>query len=166
MKLRRIICYLLVLCLCAAWMPVKAGATSNVKVCGVDIGIAAGSYMQFTTADGTKSDNGRYYNGYSLGATQCFGFARWCQYKLFDNTRYSNSTAYYNLSVNDVSDIPAGQLTPEKLKTMITAAKPGAHLRTHSVSGKSAHSMIITEITDTGFSIVHANGYPNYVSHS
>ena len=161
MKFKRWICLLLVLCLCLTLVPVKAIAANNVVVCGVDIGIAAGSYMQFTTANGTASDSGYYYNGVDLGATQCFGFARWCQYKLFGHTSYSNATAYYKLSVNGVSDISAGSLTSDNLKAMITAAKPGAHLRTHATSSSSAHSMIITEITDAGFSIVQCNGSNN-----
>ena len=162
--MKRVVSSLLAVIMMIGLMPMivsEADAANNITVCGIDIGVAAGTHMNFTTQNGTKSESGYYYNGVYLYATQCFGFARWCQYKIFGYHSRQNQKAYYEVSVNGVSDIPAGQLTAAKLKAMISAAKPGAHLRTHENSNGSAHSMIITEITDSGFSIVHANGFPN-----
>ena len=160
-RIKRVISLLVALCLCWSYMPTHANAASNITICGVDIGIAAGSYMQFTTSDGTNSNSGYYYNGYYLAASQCFGFARWCQYKLFGYTSYSNSGGFYKISVDGINDIAAGSLTTTNLKKMITAAKPGAHLRTHENSSGVAHSMVITEVTDAGFSIAQCNGSNN-----
>ena len=96
------------------------------------------------------------YNGVSLGACQCFGYARYVQTVLFGKNSYNSSGSFYKVSGASVS---AGSLTADKLKSIIRSGnvKPGAHIRTNG----SAHSMIITQITDSGFSIIQANGSNN-----
>ena len=143
----------------------------NITVCGVDIGLEGGEYMQFTNANGTPSSSGYYYNEEYLYGSQCFGFAMYCQNRLFGYNHWSASHKYYNVTINGVDDVPAGQLTVDTLRQFIQASKPGAHLRTHPNSSGTAHSLIITEITDTGFSIVQCNGsnnieYGNYKSNT
>lgn len=143
---------------------------SNVKICGVDIGIAANTHMQFTTSNGTNSESGYYYKGKYLGASQCFGFARWCQYKLFGvislgncDSKYTENSSkdFYRVSANGATSVAAGSLTTTNLKAFINASKPGAHLRTNSTSSNGQHSLVITEITDKGFSIAQCNGSNN-----
>ena len=136
-------------------------ASSNIVICGVDIGIAPGTFMQFQTKDGTNSNSGYYYKGYYLAASQCFGFARWCQYKLFGYHSASSGNDFYHISANGVSSISAGNLTTSNLKSMIQASKIGAHLRTNPNSDGTAHSMVITGISDAGFSIAQCNGSNN-----
>ena len=96
------------------------------------------------------------YNGTKLGACQCFGYARYIQTVLFGKNSYNSSGSFYKVSGASVS---AGSLTADKLKNIIKSGnvKPGAHIRTNG----SAHSMIITQITDNGFSIIQANGSNN-----
>lgn len=96
------------------------------------------------------------YNGTKLGACQCFGYARYIQTVLFGKNSYNSSGSFYKVSGANVS---AGSLTADKIKSIIRSGnvKPGAHIRTNS----SAHSMVITQITDNGFSIIQANGSNN-----
>ncbi len=149
---------------------VLASELPNLKICGVDIGISAGEYMQFTNSDRENSDSGYYYNDKYLGASQCFGFARWCQYKLFNSLSLGNydmeydensKNDFYWVSVNGYSSISPGKLTTNNLKSLIRMAKPGAHIRTGKTSTTVQHSMVITEITDKGFSIAQCNGTNN-----
>lgn len=145
-------------------------AASNLKIAGIDIGIAPGTFMQFTNKDGSKDNSGYYYNGKYLGASQCFGFARWCQYKMFKTISLGNydkkytkgsSNDFYWVDADGVTSIAAGDLTTTNLKKLINEAKPGAHIRTYKGSASSAHSLVITKITDNGFSIAQANGSNN-----
>lgn len=158
---RILVCLILFGC-CFQKAEYSVMAADNLYICGVDIGIAPGQYMAFS--------NKYYYKGIYLGATQCFGFARWCQYKLFGSTSLQNvdstyidgsKKGFYHISANGISRVPKGALTESKLKTMISAAKPGAHLRTIEDSKEDAHSIIITNITDSGFSIAQCNGSNN-----
>ena len=131
---------------------------SNLYICGVDIGIAPGTYMQFSNSDGSSSNSGYYYKGYYLHSSQCYGFATWCQYKIFGYDQWNAPGRYYNVTANGVSSVSAGALTESTLKAMIKASKPGACIRTR---GSTQHSMVITEITDSGFSIAQCNGSNN-----
>ncbi|MBQ8001236.1 MAG: hypothetical protein IJ298_08605 [Ruminococcus sp.] len=158
----------IIVCGCFGGLAIPSvNAASNLKICGVDVGIAPNSFMQFSTANGSNSNSGYYYKEKYLGASQCFGFARWCQYKLFgtislgnvDDKYIANSSKdFYCVSADGISSVPAGSLTVSKLKALINASKPGAHLRT---KGSTQHSMVITEITDKGFSIAQCNGSNN-----
>lgn len=135
---------------------------------GVDIGYAAGSYFtdngKACTDHGTKGIHSYYnesacncictYKGQSLGAVQCYGFARYVQSKLYGVNSYNSPNSFYKMSGASVA---AGSLTASKLKSLITSAKVGAHIRTRG----NAHSMIITNITSNGFSIIQCNGSNN-----
>ena len=161
MNFKRILSITLALCLCLMMLPatVLANETENIILCGVDIGVKAGTHMQYSNAYGTRMEDGHYYNGVNLLGTQCMGFARWCQYNLFGYHEKLESEKFYNISINGVEQIPRGSLTVTNLKEMIAACLPGAHLRTYAAAGDAwGHSMVITEITDTGFSIVQCNG--------
>ncbi len=90
-----------------------------------------------------------------LAAGQCYGFARYVQYKLYGYTEYSKSSKFVDITDGGVA---AGSLTASMLKTWVTKAGVGAHIRTRSTSSKYAHSMVIVAITSTGFTIMDANG--------
>lgn len=157
MKLKRILSFTLALCLCMAMLPAvtaQADETDNITICGVDIGVKAGTHMQYSNSNGALAENGYYYNGVNLLSTQCLGFARWCQYKMFGYHRATDGDKFYYVTVNGVYRVYPGDLTASTIKALVLASKPGAHLRTYS----SGHSMIITEITETGFSVVECNG--------
>ncbi len=160
MRLKRVLSLTMTLCLCLAMLPTVtalAADTGNVTVCGVDIGVKAGTHMQYSNSNGALAENGYYYDGVYLYSTQCLGFARWCQYKLFGYHKASAGDKFYYVTVNGVYRVYPGNLTTKILKELVLASKPGAHLRTYS----SGHSMIITEITEDGFSIVQCNGSNN-----
>lgn len=144
---------------------------SNIQIAGVTLDYALGSYF---TDNGRKCTNchgkhtGNYttnenycnckctatINGktYKLGAIQCFGFARYVQSALYATNSYLNPNAFSRTKSVSYSD-----LTVSKLKTMIVNAGVGAHIRT----GGSQHSMIITQVTDSGFTIIQCNGSNN-----
>ena len=135
---------------------------------GVNIGYSAGSYFtdngRACTDHGTKGIHSYYnenacncictYNGKSLGAVQCYGFARYVQTKLYGVNSYDTPSKFYKISGSTVA---AGALTPAKIKSLVQTAGVGAHIRT---SG-SQHSMIITNITNDGFTIIQCNGSNN-----
>lgn len=144
------------------------GSTSGFKINGIGIGYNAGAYFtdngKACTDHGVKGKHSYTnenacncictYKGKSLGAVQCFGFARYVQSRLYGSNSYSNPKRFYKLSN---AYVRAGVLTSARLKSIIKRAKVGAHIRTNG----SAHSMIITGITDSGFSIIQCNGSNN-----
>lgn len=147
---------------------ISPGNNNGFVINGKNIGYAPGSFFtdngKACTDHSVKGKHSYYnekacncictYNGKSLGAVQCFGFARYVQTKIYGVNSYSNAGSFYKLNG---SNINANSLTASKLKKLIKASKPGAHLRTKG----SAHSMIITNITDSGFSIIQCNGSNN-----
>lgn len=89
----------------------------------------------------------------NLGASQCFGYARYIQYKLYGKDSYNNSNnfqkTYYNGKVfTSTTD----------LKKAIINAGVGAHMRTSTKNGHCAHSMVIIDISENGFTVTDANG--------
>lgn len=97
------------------------------------------------------------YNGIYLGASQCFGYARYIQQKIFGKNSYTNSGDFYHVSGVSVA---AGNLTADIIKNVMmnSEVKPGAHIRT---KGSTQHSMVVTQITSSGFSIIQCNGSNN-----
>lgn len=101
---------------------------------------------------GSKVPNYSYYfnvNGKStyVGACQCYGFACYCEMKLYGSCYHTNSSHFPNLS-GSVNVKP----NASELKSLITRAGAGSHLRT-----KSGHSMIIANVTSSGFTVIDAN---------
>lgn len=135
---------------------------------GVDIGYQAGEYFtdngKACTDHSTKGIHSYYneqacncictYDGKSLGAVQCFGFARYVQTKLYGVNSFNAPSRFEKVAGSYVA---AGRLTETKLKELVTEAGVGAHLRTKS----GGHSMIITDITNEGFTIIQCNGSNN-----
>ena len=105
---------------------------------------------------GSKVPSSSYYfnvNGKStyVGAKQCYGFACYCEMKLYGSCYHTNKSHFPNLS-GSVNVKP----NASQLKSLITKAGAGAHLRT-----KSGHSMIIAGVTSTGFTVIDANASGN-----
>lgn len=105
---------------------------------------------------GSKVPSSSYYfnvNGKStyVGAKQCYGFACYCEMKLYGSCYHTNKSHFPNLS-GSVNVYP----NASQLKTLITRAGAGAHLRT-----KSGHSMIIAGVTSSGFTVIDANASGN-----
>lgn len=111
---------------------------------------------------GSKVPNSSYYfnvNGRStyVGATQCYGFACYCEMKLYGSCWHTNDSHFPNLS-GSVNVKP----NATQLKSLITRAGAGAHLRTRN-GGKDGHSMIIANVTSSGFTVIDANASGNCV---
>lgn len=80
---------------------------------------------------------------------QCCGFARYVAQKLY-GCHDKNAPAKFR----DVSGtVSARNLNADKLKSFVTSAGVGAHMRT----GGSSHSMVLIEVTDNDFTVVDAN---------
>lgn len=139
-------------------VPTNVEATENIVINGVDIGYAAGDY--FSTTGKECTCHGRKTCGEASdctcilvsGCCQCYGFALWCENKLFDANDVANPSKFESLG-----SIAAGSLTEENLKEYITAAPIGSHIRTN----KSEHSMILYSKNENGFTVVQANGSNN-----
>lgn len=135
--------------------------SGNIFINGVDIGYAGGDY--FSTTGKECACHGRGTCGEASdctcttenGACQCYGFAKWCQKKLFgcSETGAGSPAQFMNLG-----SLSAGNMSAENLKELLYGkAMPGAHIRTAG----DQHSLIITSIDENGFSIVQANGSNN-----
>lgn len=101
---------------------------------------------------GSRVPNSSYYfnvNGKStyVGACQCYGFACYCEMKLYGSCYHTNRSHFPNLS-GSVNVKP----NASELKSLITRAGVGSHLRT-----KNGHSMIIANVTSSGFTVIDAN---------
>lgn len=134
------------------------GASGNIIIDGVDIGYAAGSY--FSTTGQQCACHGRNTCGEASdctcikvsGCCQCYGFALWCENKMYGCNDVSAPGNFTN-----IGSISAGSLDETKLKDLISKASIGAHIRT----GGSAHSMILLSKSDSGFTVAQANGSNN-----
>ena len=163
--IKKIVMAFLIICVCFSAENVfifDVQADSVVKFGNTAVTLDYGPGDYFTDDHGpckvhytdTKCKN--TYNGIYLGASQCFGYARYVQQKIFGKNSYTNSGAFYHVSGVSVN----GSLTADKIKSIMmnSEVKPGAHLRT---KGSTQHSMVITQITSSGFSIIQCNGSNN-----
>ena len=101
---------------------------------------------------------GKYTNSYYatingkrvyMAGSQCCGYARYIAYKLFGCHDKSAPGKFKDVSVY----VSAGRLTAQKIKSAVTEAGIGAHIRTNG----SQHSMSIIGVTDSGFTVTDAN---------
>ena len=133
---------------------------------GVDIEVQKGERMNFTDENGVEDVKGKYYNGRKVWQ-ECYGFAQWCQYKIYGNNslngvdwlyRENSPNDFYRLTIDGILDSVKGAptLTEENLKIIIQQAGAGSHLRTGG-----DHSIFITDVTDDGFTIAQCNGIYN-----
>lgn len=100
---------------------------------------------------GGKYTSSRYasVNGKSVdvAAWQCFGYARYLQQKLYGRNSGTSKSYFSQLSGSKNVNLKGA-----KLKDLIQRAGVGAHVRT--VNG---HSLVIVEITSSGFVIADTN---------
>lgn len=83
-----------------------------------------------------------------LRAVQCLGFERYFFYKMFGFIDMSgNESLYYSLG-----SIPAGQMTAQNVKALVSQAKTGAHVRAGAY-----HSMLFLSCDEEGFWMYHGN---------
>ncbi|MBR6095796.1 MAG: GBS Bsp-like repeat-containing protein [Oscillospiraceae bacterium] len=169
-RITRLVSLVTVLCLCLMLFPILSveaeAANVSVQFGNTSVSLDYGPGDYFTVDHGPcrvhQSNTLKCY-GYDIyGASQCFGYARYVQHMLFQKDSGNNPSEFYHVSGAEVA---YGSLTAEKLKTIMLSGnvKPGAHIRTKG----SQHSMIVTQITSTGFSIIQCNGrnnneYSNY----
>ena len=101
---------------------------------------------------------GKYTNSYYatingkrvyMAGSQCCGYARYIAYKLFGCHDKSAPGKFKDVS----GYVSAGRLTAQKIKSAVTEAGIGAHIRTNG----SQHSMSIIGVTDSGFTVTDAN---------
>ena len=167
-NVKRTVRLLLAICFCMLagnLFMIEASADEAVRFGGTSITLDYGPGDYFTDDHGTckvhytdiKCKN--TYNGIYLGASQCFGYARYVQQKIFGKNSFTNRGDFYEVSGVSVA---AGSLTADKIKNIMlnSEIKPGAHLRTMRTT-VDPHSMIITQITSSGFSIIQCNGSNN-----
>ena len=155
----------------------KANAASNIVINGIDIGYANGGY--FTKNGGpctsTYFSSGRCHkNGVcdaassslcncmrywptgspstcqvDLLASQCFGFARYCQWKVYGYHDGNSSSKFTDLT----GRVSAANCTGSYLKSKLLNCAPATHLRT----GDGGHSIAIVSATDYGVNLADCN---------
>ncbi len=142
-----------------AILPCKVEAASNLVINGVDIGYAPKQYFSETGKECTCHNKGICVPKkagcvckHVSGAAQCYGFALWCEDKMWG---YNDSSKPGNFK--NVGSIAAGGVTKDNIKNLISKTPIGAHIRT----GGSSHSMILMSKNDKGFTIAQANGGNN-----
>lgn len=145
--------------------------SSNIVIENVTLDYALGDYFTDNGKACTKCHNGhsgsyatneKYCNckctakignkTYRLGSIQCLGFVRYVQSALYGTNSYMSGKSFKR-----TGSVSASKLTADKVKSMITNAGVGAHIRT----GSSKHSMIVSEITGDGFTVIQCNGSNN-----
>ncbi|MDD6763783.1 MAG: fibronectin type III domain-containing protein, partial [Clostridiales bacterium] len=143
---------------------VTAEAASNIKINGVDIGYAAKDYFSKNGKQCTCHNQGicvpetsKCNCKHVQGTAQCYGFALYCQNKLFGYNDVSKPKEFKN-----IGSIASGKLTTSNLKELISEAPIGSHIRTYYVDkSHCAHSMILIDKNDKGFTVAQANGSNN-----
>ena len=158
-----------------------AEAASNIYINGVDIGYTSGDYftkngkscVNTVLSNGKCHDNNicvastdarcncmRYWPTGSpstcrvdLMASQCFGFARYCQYAVYGYHDGNKPGKFVDLT----GKISAANCTASNLKAKLINCAPATHLRT----GNGGHSVVIISTSNSGVELVHAN-YDGY----
>ena len=104
--------------------------------------------------DALPYHKGMYFNEKVDGCVQCWGYAYYVQDQIYGSHSKTNMSG---------SSVTKGNMTAQKVKDLVTMAGIGAHVRLRDSNGNidawKGHSFIITEITDTGFSIAQCHGY-------
>ena len=87
-----------------------------------------------------------------LRGTQCFGFARYCQWKVYGTYDGNSPSAFMDLT----GVITESQCTGENLKQKLLGCAPATHLRSRS-SQRGVHSISIISTSDSGVVYVDCN---------
>ncbi len=86
---------------------------------------------------------------FDLAATQCFGFARYCQLMIFGHTDASASGKYVNALGGSWS---GGSFTANDIMEVFTKYGAGGHIRT-----RAGHSLFVISVNATGFTTYECN---------
>lgn len=126
-----------------------AGATYNISGNLLTVnGITMSDYRiggKYTNSNYALINGRRVY----MAGSQCCGYARYIAYKLYGCHDKSAPSKFRDVS----GYVAAGRLTPSKIKSAVTTAGVGAHIRTNG----RQHSLSIIGVTDSGFTITDAN---------
>ncbi len=127
--------------------------TSSYSVSGNILTVKGARLSEYPLNSTWTSSRYANVNGKSVDmcAWQCCGYARYVQQKVY-GCHEMNSSNFKSLYKN----VSAKTFTASSLKTMITNAGVGAHLRVGK-EGVNPHSMIIIDVTSKGFTITDAN---------
>lgn len=152
-------------------------ASENIVIGGVDIGYAEGDYFSEdgkscatrAFSNGTCHDHGicvstrdrrcnclRYWPTgdpetcqVDLKSSQCFGFARYCQWIVYGSYDVEDPSNYKNLT----GRLSARQCTAERLKNILWGCAPATHIRT----GNDGHSLSVVSTTEEGITVAECN---------
>ncbi len=138
---------------------------------GINGSVIAALDSQYRPGDGHRwtSDCYVYTNGTTidLRGSECLGYARYVQYRLYGDFSFSGSSQF---GVGSFIRVVGGEnnalsYDASTLKNWIkNYAEVGAHIRTSNGGGNyNYHSLIITAITDSGFTIIDANSDGNNI---
>lgn len=150
-------------------------AAENITINGIDIGYGDGNYF---TKSGKSCKNNYWSNGrchkngvctaathsqcnclrivtvngkkIDLCASQCFGFARYCQlivYGTFDALTPSKFRTIAGIT----------SVTANNIREALQDAAPGTHVRTKTTKKGYGHSFVIISVSSTGVIICEAN---------
>ena len=148
-------------------MSMEANAAGNIVIGGVDIGYADGDYF---TKNGNKCGSChhqgicvdsldrcncmRYWPTgkkstceVDLLASQCWGYARYCQWKVY-GYHERNSSKFVDI----ISNVSSGNCTASYLKSKLINASPATHIRFNAY-----HSGIIISASDYGVNYTDCN---------
>lgn len=159
----------------------EAKASANIVINGVDIGYANYDYFTknrrscensywknnrchkndvCTEATHTECNCMRYWPSISncqvdLEASQCFGFSRYCQWKLYGCHDGNASSKFKNLS----GYVSTGNCTESTLKSYLLGCAPATHIRLGK--NDNGHSITVVNTSASGIEIVECN-YDGY----
>ena len=88
-----------------------------------------------------------------LKASQCFGFARYCQWKVYGTYDLNSPSAFTDIT----GDISSANCTGTYLKQKLINCAPATHLRTFSSVKGWGHSICIISATDYGVNFADCN---------
>ena len=159
---------------------IEAEAASNIVINGVDIGYAHNDYFTKNGkscansywAKGRCHKNGvcedathsqcncmRYWPTgkpstckVDLKSSQCFGFARYCQWKVYGYHDGTNTSKFTNLG-----GLASSSCTAAKLKNLLLGCAPATHVRTEESGKGYGHSISIISTNNDGAVVADAN---------
>ncbi len=110
---------------------------------------------------GSKCPNTYYsnVNGKStyVGGSQCLGYARYVQRKLYGYDEFNDGGKYTDIS----GVISYKNVTADKIKSLVNSAGAGGHIHTNNNNGTNRHSLVIIGISADGFTITDGNSDGN-----
>ena len=170
--MKRVLSVVLAIALLAIAIPMQAvtvSAASNIVINGVDIGYADGSYFtkngkactchDDNSVNCVKTPSGcncmRYWptgsdstDQVDLAAVQCFGYARYCQWKVYGCYDGQAPSKFSNIT----GAISKDNSTVSVLKSKLLGCAPATHLRMNKT-----HSISIISATEAGVSYTDCN---------